>query len=81
LIVFIHVIVFRLRRLTGRHSVEQKARDWLAIAGFWKIQGIGLAVPSRDASAADLAIPHGRLSTGSLPAQANCMCLGHIQRR
>jgi hypothetical protein len=54
----------------------------LAIAGFLEIYLVlGLEVPSRDAGAADEAMPHGRLSIDSLATQANLNCGFHLLTR
>jgi hypothetical protein len=58
--------------------VKQKTRDWLAIAGFLEICCFLLELSSHDASAADAAVPLGRLSDGLLAIQANWHHVVHV---
>ncbi len=59
---------------------KKPAIGWQSRA-FWESLNIALAIPSREASAAGLAMPHGRLSEGSQPAQANGHLIHHLSRQ
>jgi hypothetical protein len=73
LVLLVHTVAFRFGP-TSLRSIQQKTRDWLAIAGFFEIFRLLPVIRIRDAKSTGTTLPHGDVA-------ANARWLVHVDER